>query len=76
MRTVARMGRTLLLLGFSAPAAAQAPAPAIQTQETNEAGVVADLTECRRSEGVLSIKVKLRNTGAENVRVVPGSFAF
>jgi len=34
----------------------------IQTQETNEAGVVGELTDCRRSEGVLTIKVRFRNT--------------
>jgi len=42
------------------PAAQQAGV--IQTQETNEAGVVGELTDCRRSEGVLTIKVRFRNT--------------
>jgi hypothetical protein len=42
------------------PAAGQAGV--IQTQETNEEGVVGELTECRRSEGVLTIKVRFRNT--------------
>jgi hypothetical protein len=60
------MGRALWL-GLAVPVAAQAPA--LQTQETNEAGVTAELTECRRSEGVLSIKVKLRNTGAAPVMI-------
>jgi hypothetical protein len=34
----------------------------LQTQETNTAGVVAELTECRRGEGVLSIRIRFRNT--------------
>jgi hypothetical protein len=34
----------------------------IQTQETTTPGVVAELTECRRQEGVLTIKVRFRNT--------------
>jgi hypothetical protein len=63
-----RIVRTFLL-AFAVPAAAQAQVPPIQTQETNEAGVVAELTECRRSEGVLSIKVRLRNTGPAPVQV-------
>jgi hypothetical protein len=35
---------------------------AIQTQETNQEGVVAELTECQRHEGVLTIKIRFRNT--------------
>jgi hypothetical protein len=46
---------------FAAPPAAE-PAGVIQTQETNEEGVVGELIECRRSEGVLTIKVRFRNT--------------
>ena len=34
----------------------------IQTQETNSGGMVAELTECRRHEGVLTIKLRFRNT--------------
>ena len=34
----------------------------IQTQETTSSGMVAELTECRRQEGVLTIKVRFRNT--------------
>jgi len=56
----------LALLGsvFAAmPATGQAGV--IQTQETNQEGLVAELTECRRSEGVLSIKVRFRNTSTK-----------
>ena len=37
----------------------------IQTQETNQEGLVAELTECRRSEDVLTIKVRFRNTSTK-----------
>jgi len=33
----------------------------IQTQDTTASGVVAEITECRRQEGVLTIKVRFRN---------------
>jgi len=49
----------------AAPAPAQPAAPAasaIQTQDTNSPGIVADLMECKRKEGVLTIKIKFRNT--------------
>jgi len=46
--------------GTAPPAAA--PADVIQTQETNEEGVVGELIECRRFAGVLNIKVRFRNT--------------
>jgi len=45
---------------YAAPPAAE-QAGVIQTQETNVEGVVGELTECRRSEGVLTIKVRFRN---------------
>src|SRR5208283_3906195 len=41
------------------------PSNVIQTQDANAEGVVAELTECRRSEGVLTIKVRFRNTSAK-----------
>lgn len=58
----------VLLLGAVKTAAAPLPGPAsasLQTQETSVAGVVAELTECKRKEGVLTIKVRFRNTGSE-----------
>jgi len=50
-----------------APSPAAAPPAAeqagvIQTQETNTGGMVGELTECRRHEGVLTIKVRFRST--------------
>jgi hypothetical protein len=44
----------------STPAAEQASV--IQTQETTAQGIVAEITECRRKEGVLTIKARFRNT--------------
>ncbi len=50
----------------AAPTAEVAPAPApvfsILTLDTNTTGVAADFTECKRTEGVLNVKVRLRNT--------------
>jgi hypothetical protein len=40
-------------------------AKVIQSQDTNSTGVVADLVECKRKDGVLRIKVRFRNTTAE-----------
>jgi hypothetical protein len=54
----------------AAPAAAPSPAASagiIQTQETNTQGVVADLTECKRKDGVLTVKVGFRNTSGGTV---------
>jgi hypothetical protein len=47
-----------------APAPAGAATSAIQSQDTNVTGVVAELTECTRKDGVLSVKVRLHNTSA------------
>jgi hypothetical protein len=44
----------------AAPAAEQAGV--IQSQETTAPGIVAEITECRRKEGVLTIKARFRNT--------------
>jgi hypothetical protein len=63
-----------------APTPATAPAPAaassgvIQTQDTTYPGVVAELTECRRKEGVLNIKVRFHNTSSKDVRITIYSF--
>ena len=56
----------------TAPTTAPAtPAPAtpaaIQSQDANQAGVMADLTECKRGDGVLTVKIRYRNTTAKPV---------
>jgi hypothetical protein len=48
-----------------APVAAAAPAGALKTGDTNIAGVVADVTECSRKDGVLSVRVRFRSTASE-----------
>jgi hypothetical protein len=59
----------LVGLGVGCAALAWAQVAPLQSQETNNAGVVAELTECKRSEGVLSIKVRLRNTANDGASV-------
>src|SRR5258706_13224661 len=47
----------------------------LQVQETNFEGITAEVTEVSRKEGVLTVKVRYRNTGAKarHVNVVGGS---
>ena len=49
------------------PAAAPAPSAAavLKSGDTNITGVVADVTECARKDGVLSVKIRFRNTSWE-----------
>ena len=47
------------------PAAAPAVTGALKSEDTNIAGIVADVTECSRKDGVLSVKVRFRNSSAE-----------
>ena len=49
---------------YAAPPATE-QAGVIQTQETNQEGLVAEFTECRRSEDVLTIKIRFRNTSTK-----------
>lgn len=58
-----------LILGFALGALpALAQVAAIQSQDTNSPGFAADLIEAKRSDGVLSIKVRVKNTGAKPTR--------
>ena len=54
---------------FPAVAAVAPAAGVIQSQDTNKTGVVADLIECKRKDGVLSVKIRLRNTSEAKVEV-------
>jgi hypothetical protein len=47
----------------------QAAGAVIQSQDANASGVVAELIECKRKDGVLSLRVRLRNTSGAPVRV-------
>ena len=52
------------------PAAAQAPATISEAQDLNNApGVVAEIVQCKRENGVLSIRMRLRNTGTQTKEV-------
>lgn len=52
-----------------AQSAAAPGAGVIQSQDTNSSGVVGELTEAKRSDGVLTIKVRFRNTGNQRSTV-------
>jgi hypothetical protein len=41
----------------------------IQSQEANDPGLVAELTEATRAEGILTVKVRLRNTSKQQVNL-------
>lgn len=46
------------------PAPAAAPSGVLKTGDTNISGVIAEVTECTRKDGVLSVKVRFRNTAS------------
>ena len=48
---------------------ASAQAPKAQAHDTNIDGVTAEVTEAVRKDGVLSLKLRLRNSGAKAARV-------
>lgn len=52
----------------SAAAGSKASGP-IQTQETEMSGIVAELNEAKRKDGVLTVKVNFRNTANDPVKV-------
>jgi hypothetical protein len=41
----------------------------IQTQESSFPGIIAELTQCKRKKGVLTVKVRVKNTGSKTTRV-------
>jgi len=52
-------------LATGAPASAPAAATVLQVQEVNEPGMLAELTEATRKDGVLTVKIRFRNTGTD-----------
>ena len=59
-----------LVLGFAGGApAALAQVAAIQSQDTNTAGITAEIVEAKRSDQVLSVKIRLKNSDTKAVRV-------
>ena len=57
---------TAALLAASFPASAQAQ-KALATGDVNHDGVTAEVTECKRSEGTLTVKVRLRNSTDQDI---------
>jgi hypothetical protein len=58
-----------IVVGAAAPALAQAPAKPLQVQETNMEGITAELTGVTQSDGVLTVRLRFRNTGDKTRRV-------
>lgn len=50
------------------PLAIAQPDPVIQSQETNFPGITAELIQCKRKKGVLTVKVRLKNISSKSVR--------
>ena len=48
-----------------ASSTAALPASGVSEEATNTAGVVAEVTQCARKDGVLSVKVRFRNTSPD-----------
>ena len=42
--------------------------PVIQSQETSFQGILAELIQCKRKKGVLTVKVRLTNTSSKGVK--------
>lgn len=62
----------LASLGGNAAARTAPPEPAkaaLPTQDTNFAGITAEVAECKVKDGVLSIRIRLRNGGNGATRV-------
>ena len=52
-----------LLIAAPVPALAQ---KALATGDVNHEGITAEVTECKRSEGTLTLKIRLKNTSENN----------
>ncbi len=59
----------LWLVGMSIPPTLAGAADALPTQDTNTAGIVAEFTEAKRKEGVLNVKLRLRNTSSQKTNI-------
>jgi len=64
---IGTLAGAMLMYAGIAPALAQTEA--IQSQDTNIGGLVADLTECKRKGGVLTLKVRVRNTSDKKANI-------
>ena len=70
-RTLGVITTSCGIVGFAIPLGA-APAPtAPAAQDVNGSpGVVAEIVQCNRDSGVLSIRMRLRNTGGEDAKLL------
>src|SRR5215468_7999530 len=59
---------TAVLVG-TMPAASRAQSDVIQSQDTNFGGIVGEITQCKRKDGVLTIKLRLRNSSGKDAKV-------
>jgi hypothetical protein len=68
--TISTAACATLILGFALGASpALAQVAAIQSQDLNVPGFTAEIIEAKRSDGVLSVKLRLKNTGAKDANV-------
>ena len=65
---IAPLAAAAILAWYGTPARAQG-AEVLQSQETNESGITAEVTEAKRKDGVLTVKLRLRNTGGSDADV-------
>jgi hypothetical protein len=71
MRGTARavLAAIFVPMGLAAASFAAAQAKPLQVQESNLDGYTAELTEVAQSDGVLTVKIRFRNTGANKTRL-------
>lgn len=62
-KSVSCMAASILLVA-GLPATAQ---KTLATGDVNHAGVIAEVSECKRSEGTLTVKIRLKNTSDKEV---------
>jgi hypothetical protein len=64
---VGGLAMAVLVGGRSAPSRAQSDA--IQSQDPNFGGIVGEITQCKRKDGVLTIKLRLRNASGQEAKL-------
>ena len=68
-RTAAFLAASVLAVAIAQPPAHAQAAKPLQVQETNIDGVTVEMVEAVRKEGVLTVKMRYRNGGAQPVKV-------
>ena len=72
------LSRPLAMLAFAsalvlplgaAPVAAETGAATLASTDSNTPGVVAEVVECKRKDGVLTLKIRFRNSGTAKARL-------